>query len=150
MQLTVTIQGDDRLFAITDKLDDLIKNPKKPLKASGDLLVDEYQKNFPAEGSRLGRRWADLATSTLIQKARMGYGSKGILERTGTLKRGFDQELRRMYVRVFNPVGYYKFHQLGGGSLPQRKMISAPEKLKQQIIAIFSDEVRARLNNKIL
>ena len=138
----ITIDGDERLakkfsaigLYLTGKL-------KKPLGRAGDLLLEEFDDNFDSEGKTLRKPWKRLAPATLVEKARLGFGSKGILERTGKLRRGFEKKVKKFSIRVFNDVDYYKHHQLGGSKLPQRIMIRTTENIKQDIIEIFRKDL---------
>lgn len=138
----ITIDGDERLtrkfsalgFYLTRKLN-------KPLKESGDLLLKRFDENFPKEGKELRKPWKKLAASTVRQKVALGFGSKGILERTGTLRKGFQKKVKRFSVRVFNDVNYFKFHQQGSRKLPQRVMIKSTENIKQDIVEIFRKDL---------
>ena len=145
MSLAITINGDVRLAKKLNKLSAAIQNPKKALKEVGKFVISETQEQFKTEGTRLGRKWKELATSTLIAKARDGYGGKGMLERTGRLKKGFKSDLSKFKVRIHNPVPYYQYHQLGGTKLPQRVMLDTPERVKQEIVGIFLQDIKKAL-----
>lgn len=140
--IKITVDGDERLVKkfmainlyLTGKL-------KKPLTRAGDLLLKEFDDNFDTEGGTLNKKWKKLAASTLRQKAAAGFGSKGILERTGRLRSGFKKKVRKFSVRVSNPVEYFKFHQLGSSKLPKRVMISETENIKQDIVEIFRKDI---------
>lgn len=136
--LLVDIQGDKRVLGLLDKVQKKLDNPRAALTEVGGLLVSEFQQNFPAEGRRLNEPWKALQRATIRERIRLGYGAGPILVRTGKLMRGFRKEVNRFFVRVSNPVEYFKYHQLGGGYLPQRRMILAPEKLKQEIVAVLA------------
>lgn len=146
---TISIQGDKRILQITSGIKLWMKNPKKTMVKIGDFLIEEFQDNFPAEGSRLGSKWKALAASTQAQRARLGYGAAHpILERTGALKRGFEKQVKRLSVRVFNPVDYFQYHQMGGGKLPQRKMIDAPEKIKTEVVRMIQKDLGRKVKGK--
>lgn len=140
--MQISINGDERVIQLSSNMRGFFRNPKQALKKSGNLLVDEFDKQFQTEGSRLGRKWKPLAASTITQRARLGFGSGPILQRTGKLRRGFEQDLKRYSVRVHNPVEYFKYHQTGGRKLPKRQMIASPERLKQEVVSIVIDELR--------
>lgn len=142
--MQISISGDERVVKLSSGLREFFVNPKPALKKSGNFLVEEFDKQFQSEGSRLGRKWTPLAASTIAQRARLGFGSGPILQRTGKLRRGFEQDLKRYSVRVHNPVDYFKYHQTGGRHLPKRRMIAAPEKLKQEVVAIVIAELRKK------
>lgn len=149
MPATITINGDKRVVERLGKIQSFVKSPKKAFNEVGNMLVEEFQDNFPAEGQRLGARWEKLAKSTMIQKARLGYGAKPILVRTGKLMRGFKKQVTNLMVRVHNPVSYFRYHQLGEGHNPKRRMIDAPERIKQDIIEILRRHLDEALKGRL-
>lgn len=140
--MTLDINGARAIMAKLEKTVKAIKSPREALTETGEFLIKEFEDNFPTEGSRLGLPWQKLALSTLREKQRLGYGGKGILERTGQLKDAFSKDVTSLMVRVFNPTPYFKYHQLGGSTLPQRKMIVASENVKGKIYEIFNLFIR--------
>jgi len=140
--LHVEINGDQRVIDALNQMKRRIADPKAALGEIGELLMNEYDKNFPAEGSRMLEKWKPLAKSTIKERIRLGYGPGPILYRTGKLMRGFRMDLNRTMVRIFNDVDYFRHHQLGGGNLPRRRMILSPERLKQQVVAVFIKHLR--------
>lgn len=135
--LTVTIDGEERILRKFENIDSFVDNLEKPLEESGDLLIEKFDDNFKTEGRTLQDPWKELAQSTLIQKRRLGYGGKGILERTGNLRRGFEKDVQKFKVTVLNPIDYFKYHQLGTVNLPQRVMIKSTSQINQDIVNIF-------------
>lgn len=148
MSLSLTIDGDTRIINKLEKTKETLQRLEPSFTETGNLLIREFTDNFGEEGLRIGTRWKDLALSTQVQRARLGYGAAHpILQRTGNLMRGFRKEVQRFSVRVHNPVEYFRYHQLGGGRLPQRKMISFPERVKQEVVAVFAKLVRSALKD---
>lgn len=145
MGLTIGINGSKAVMARLDEAVRAVGSPKEALADSGDFLIREFKANFPTEGRRLGEPWAALAASTLREKQRLGYGSKGILVRTGRLMNAFAKEVSPFMVRVFNPTKYYPYHQLGGPNLPKRRMIIATENVKAGIYEVFNKYIREHL-----
>lgn len=142
MKLSIDINGDKRVLQTFEAMEKKLASPTKELKAVGDYAITEFSENFPAEGKRLNEPWKALAESTIRQRARLGYGAHPILVRTGKLMKGFRKDVQKFMVRVYNPVEYFKYHQAGGGHLPQRRMIIATEKIKQEIVSIFAEFLR--------
>jgi len=136
MGLSITIDGDTRLFRQMDSAAGKIKDARVFLGEVGDLAIREFTDNFDAEGKRMGEPWKPLAASTVRQKAMLGYGNQPILVRTGKLQKGFEKKTDKVKVVVSNKVPYYRYHQLGEGHNPVRRMIVASEKLKQEIIQV--------------
>lgn len=105
-------------------------NQLKPvLNDFGEYMV---KKRIPAVFRKQGlpRRWKPLAPSTLEEKERLGYGSKGILERTGRLKRSWRYKATQRTVKVFSRrssggVNIANVHQYGSRDrrIPARRML---------------------------
>ncbi len=84
-----------------------------------------------------------LSPATLRAKAQAGYGSKGILQRTGALRRGFKITQKGFgFVKISNPVPYFKYHEQGGPVIPKRQMLAVPNKSAKQVMKIFQKHVR--------
>jgi phage gpG-like protein len=100
-----------------------LKDPSRPLEQSIKWIYNDVEQNFKSEGKLYGG-WARLAPRTLQDKARLGYGGKQILERTGKLKKGFNWHMPKHTVATIdNKVEYFPIHQLGKRPVPQRKML---------------------------
>lgn len=142
MSFTIDVNGSKAVMARLDRTIKAVGSPKKALTETGEFLIQEFKDNFPSEGSRLGSPWKKLKADTIREKQRLGYGSAGILVRTGKMMNAFEKEVSSFMVRVSNPTKYFKYHQLGTEFLPQRKMIVASEKLKGKIYEIFNLFIR--------
>ena len=136
--LQLNLMGDKRVIQKIDRLKRKLRGLRPEMREAGEVLTEEYEKNFPAEGSRLGSKWQALRQGTIEQKAKLGYGAQPILVRTGAMMRNFRKQVRNYSVRVYNPTPYFKYHQRGDSPQPQRKMIVLPERLKQEVIAVFT------------
>lgn len=53
----------------------------------GELLLRRTLQRFDREEDPDGKRWVPLAPATIAIKRRLGYGHKGMLKRTDTLRR---------------------------------------------------------------
>lgn len=144
--MTITIDGDVRVIHRLEEAVKKMGSAKSALSEIGDVLLEEFDQNFDEQGGRLNEAWSELAESTKIQKALMGYGSQPILVRTGKLRAGFRKEATKYKVRVHNPVSYFKYHQLGTDKMPKRRMILFPERLKQEVMAVFTKFIHESLN----
>lgn len=150
MSLILNIDGDTRIIRNFDEAIRRIGSPEILLDETGEKLMQEYVDNFAEEGKRLEpKEWQELAEFTKDERERLGYGREHpILERTGKLRDGFRKQVSKFSVRVFNPVDYFKYHQTGTPKMPQRRMISFPERLKQEVIAGFTKFINYALNRR--
>jgi phage gpG-like protein len=141
--ITVTIdikglnKGSDYLGKIKDKL----KNKEYALKKVSEYLKDFYSKDvFASEGSVYGTRWAALAPSTAAEKSR-SYPGRGILERTGELKRSFRFTTSKDALQISNPVLYARYHQTGTSRMPQRVILDMKSEQAGKIASIIIREI---------
>ena len=137
---TVTIQGDKEFTRKLLLFKTKIKNPKKALKDTGNMLVKNYVKNFETEGRTLGAKWKPLSTFTVAQKVRLGYGAKKILERTGKLMKSIKiVQLNTFLVKISSKLKYFKYHQSSRPrtKLPRRKMIDINTSLAKEVTKIL-------------
>ena len=123
--IKVTIRGDKELNRSLKKVSKTISNAKPILKRISDKLTKYFKDSMKSEGVKLlKKRWQKLTPETLSAKSRLGFGSKKILERTGKLRKGIKRvQLSNSKVTISNKVKYYKYHQVGGKTLPQRQML---------------------------
>jgi len=68
MAFSVTIDGDTRVIRALDKIEKGVKDFRPLLGEVGEVLVTDFQKNFPEEGARLGKKWQKLSQGTIRQR----------------------------------------------------------------------------------
>ena len=137
MVMTITLdkrQVDIKLNTVLSGL----KNTKPLMKEIGQEAVTYFSDEvFQSQGREItGGAWRPLAISTLsARQRRSGYYKNApeatgkTLIWTGKLRRGFIDLVEATKVTITNRVPYFEFHQLGGGKLKQRKMLSITQKL---------------------
>ena len=135
--MTITLdkrQVDIKLNTVLSGL----KNTKPLMKEIGQEAVTYFSDEvFQSQGREItGGAWRPLAISTLsARQRRSGYYKNApettgkTLIWTGKLRRGFIDLVEATKVTITNKVPYFKFHQLDGGKLKQRKMLSITQKL---------------------
>jgi len=142
--MIVTITGDKVISRKIAKIQTKLKAPKAMLTRIGKNLVKYFQENMESEGVKLTKkRWKELKPETAAAKARLGFGGKKILERTGKLKAGIKtMSVTKDTLKVGNPVDYYPYHQLGGRKLPKRQMLG----VNTDVGKIVMDEVKKEIS----
>lgn len=132
MRFTFTIEGETQIDRTLARFADNIGDAS-PL---WDILADRFVKlearQFKSEGAYGSGGWAALSPRYAAWKAK-AYPGKPILERTGALKGSLTR--RPLGIEVLTPksmtigsgIDYGKFHQAGGGRLPQRRPVELPE-----------------------
>ena len=122
------------------KLDDF----SKPLFKASQMILDDVETQFRTEGSLSGG-WTPLKLSTIIDKAKKGYGGKPILERTGALKKSFYRQVnsRRAYISSRSPYfGFHQSRQARTTELPRRPMLLLTQSTKEKIVKEFHKFIR--------
>ena len=145
-QISWTIEGEKQLSRTLQGLSTSVKDFRKPLTQSANRLISVFSRDvFDSEGGAIAEKWARLSPHTVAQKARLGYGSKGILERTGKMRRSFDSVVESTQAVIGNTAEYFKYHQSNqarSGRLPRRVMMKLAENQKQMVVKFFQDYIR--------
>ena len=123
-QVRVTLNFEPSVGILARKVDTLglsVKSFREPLTdAVKKVVIPSIQRNFEAGGRP---RWRALSANTLAHKAKAGHGGKGILIRTGALKRQMSyintwtiNSESAMITDLPDKVWYGKVHQAGVGA----------------------------------
>jgi hypothetical protein len=145
LKVQVTISGDKQVIAKLRRLGDSLSDWSATLNNTGDYLMDIYSRlNFETQGGISGARWAELSPKYELWKAK-NYPGRGILERTGALRKGFEMSVSPKKLEIINSVEYAFRHQEGKGP-PVRKLINVNPAIKDQIINIFRDGIKQKLS----
>lgn len=130
------------------KLDANMKDWSDEFKKTGEYLKGFFSNEvFNTEGAVFNEPWAQLSPRYAAIKAKK-YPGKGILVATGKMKDSFRTDNGKTYVRVFNIVDYFKYHQSNKPRhvLPRRIMMKLDEKRKQMIVQIFRRGLQRQIN----
>lgn len=119
-----------------------------------------HRRNFTTEGASGRGRWAPLAPSTILERARLGYPPGPILKRTGALQRHVlstpavvrrtrgGAELRIAPANTVAGIPKYRTLALGGrtptgGRVPGRPMVTIGPEGAKRITSAISRSLRA-------
>lgn len=122
-----------------------IKDMSIPLENVGVKLLEFFGDTvFVRNG--IESEWPMLAASTVRARAmRSGYyknppiATNMTLVWTGRLKQGFRYSVGPNKLTIFNDVPYFRYHQLGTGRAPQRKMLGANQEIINNAVQIIND-----------
>lgn len=152
LSINFTIEGVEEIAVDLNFIGRELNDFSEPLQKSNALLRKAIAVNFKSEGVEFGEKWKELAPSTLKQKARLGFGAKQKLERTGRLKKGWKSQLSKSSLEISNPTSYFGFHQSNENreKLPRRIMLKIDEKRNAEIVeqfTIFLNKTTNRFGN---
>lgn len=122
--------GFEPMQLLLDRFSENIQNPQPMFEAMADEFASRQAANFGSGGGIWGA-WAPLSPRYAAWK-NANYPGQPILTRTGALRTDMTQrpfgveviDSKRMVVGT--DIEYAKYHQQGGGNLPQRRIISPP------------------------
>lgn len=148
LQLTWEIEGatelSRRLNFIGAGLSDWTPAFKRTANYLRSFAMSEV---FETEGAVYGNKWAPLNPAYEAFKAQK-YPGKGILERTGKMRRGFVRDYGPDFAMVGNTVPYFRYHQSRKdrtSNLPRRVMLKLDSERKEMIVKIFQEEYFKKL-----
>lgn len=137
MSIKITLQGKEKLIRGFDNVESGLSSFLQPMKRSSDMLMSQFDKNFPAKGALLGNRW---------QKRKRNYPHP-ILQKSGKMRKGFRDRVLPMRAEITNPVAYFRYHQLGTRQLPVRLMMKITDQKEKEIMDIFNNYVKKVTND---
>lgn len=168
LNVAVHITGLDnaqaRMAAIGERLMDFT-GALTSLAAKMTLFYEDT--NFNSEGAALGTPWVPLKSKTEDEKLKKWPG-RGMLERTGTMRKGFTSDITPQSLFISNDVPYFPYHQLGTGyggkvsfgigggggqhigrgrNLPARKMLGINTEIEDLIRTEIEADVRAKIDS---
>lgn len=143
-QLTFRFDGTEEWLKRLDNFRTTATNMRPVYEEFGAYMLRSIDRNFEAEGRP--NRWKPLAESTIRERIRLGFGRGPILQRTGTLRRGFSTQAGQTRLKILNGVPYYRFHQQdrnrNRGRLPRRAMVVLLDQDKAQFTKTFRKHIK--------
>lgn len=142
------VEGEVQLSRRLEGLSAHTRDLTAPFRSSADMLIGVYSRDvFATEGAVIGKKWQRLSPVTVAQKARLGYGGKGILVRTGKMQRSFTSIVASDRAVIYNTAPQFKYHQsnLPRRRLPRRVMMALAENQKQAVVKIFQRYLREQV-----
>jgi phage gpG-like protein len=148
LTMSIRIEGIDQSRAMLGRVRKVITKMEPGYKSVGEYLLELFTRDvFESEGAVYGRRWAPLDPEYSLWKS-TNYPGRGILEATGTMRRGFRGISTNEYLLIRNPVDYLKNHQNGIG-VPQRIVVDLQRKQRQKVEEILTTDIMTRLRKAI-
>lgn len=144
MQIVFEISGEKQVNRELLRVGEYAGDARPAFSAIADLIMDETAEQFASEGRHASGGWKPLADSTLREKARLGFGSRGILERTLDLERSLTVRGDANQILEIEPdaltfgssLRYGDYHQLGRG-VPQRRPVELTEDARRRVVKVL-------------
>lgn len=141
IQISWTIEGEQQVSRMLQKLETNIKNFSVPLNRISKTLVDLFSHEvFDTQGGAIGESWKPLAKSTLDAKKRKGYPATPLIA-TGDMQRGFKSLVSSDQAVIYNTQDYFKYHQSNQPrtKIPRRVMMKLGNKQKELVVKAFKE-----------
>lgn len=144
LSINIEISGDKEVIKKLKKIQTEFQSWKPELKQIGDFLKSFYANDvFETEGGVFNDRWKPLSPRYEARK-RKEFPGRGILERSGKMRRGFITKADANSLKLFNNLFYAQYHQKGRG-VPKRIMAQLDKKRQEQVTKLFKKGVIKRL-----
>lgn len=140
LEISGTIEGGKELSRRFIKIPEDIGNFKPVLFKIGREVRIAVDANFGSRGSLFREKWAP----------RKDNKPHPVLEKTGKMRRNFQQRLGDDFVEISNPTEYFKYHQSNAPrrKLPRRVMLKLDEVRKIFIIKEFQRHLHKAVTGK--
>jgi len=140
IELNWSIEGEKQISRRFNQIPDDVGSFKVPLFRIGRELRTSVDMNFNSRGALFGERWP----------SRKDKKPWPLLEKTGRMRRGFEQRLGPEYVEIYNTTDYFKYHQsiLPRKKLPRRVMLKIDQIRKVFIIKEFQRHLQKSVTGK--
>lgn len=149
LTLHFAIEGDvqlsRRLLLDAEKLKDWAPAFKE---AGGKLKSIFSGEVFETEGGAVKEKWQQLSPRYALWKSQR-YPGKGILERTGRMRAGFQYSWSATETVVWNDVDYFRYHQSNRPrtKIPRRVMLKLAEGQRTLVVRIFNTYFQKKVNS---
>jgi len=145
VKVSIDVTGDKELVNKLKKFKIDLSDFPSEMDALGRYFIRFFGRDvFVTEGDIFGERWSRLSSKYEFWK-RKKYAGRGILERTGILKSGYQMKSGKDYVSIFNDVPYAKYHHFGTSRLPKRTLIKIDDDRRKYIVDLFKQSVIGKI-----
>lgn len=143
-QLVISLDSEKLTKKLT-QIEQEIGDLRRPFATAGDKLVKSFANDVvEAQGRLSGGAWTPWSTTTIAaRERRTGHYSNSpertdlILVWTGKMRKGFERAVTSTTLIIRNTVDYFKQHQLGGGRVPKRPILT----INSAVVDVVVEEV---------
>lgn len=147
MLVKVTLVGDRELQGKLDKLGKSLYDFGKEFRGIGRDLTNYYaEKPYASEGQIFGQRWKALKPKYEEDKAKR-YPGRGILVRTGKMRKNYTFTSSQSAVRIQNKTSYFIYHQSAKSrkKMPRRLLFA----FNQEILGFITKTIKTGIIERI-
>lgn len=149
--LDFSVQWWDNLVRKLDITIWSLKDFKKPMSESMDIVKKSVDKNFDSSGSETSWKWAGLSASTKLARQkrwwyyRNSWGWNKPLVWSWNLRKNYTITTTNNSWKLEYNAEYAMYHQLGTRKMPKRKFVELNESTKAEISRIFQKYISEKL-----
>jgi hypothetical protein len=152
MKVSIVIKGVDKTVAKLNKVKDVLKNVQPEMEMASKYLLQILSNDvFTSTGQILGELWNPLTQERLRVKARL-YPGAGTLQASGKMRGAWRSDVGSTKARLYisdADVPYAKYHQNGGGRLPQRIIAKVTSGMADEVKNIFEKSITSRVRRAV-
>ena len=151
LQVQIKVVGSEETLNKLRKVGVQLNNFSTEFRKSGEFLVSFFSNEvFETQGQIIGESWKSLTPAVEFKK-RIEFPGRGILERTGHMRKSFKAISSSTFLKIFNPVSYFKYHQSGKPrtKLPRRVMLKMDRQRVDEVISIIQKGLLGRIRSAI-
>lgn len=147
MRIVFEVAGDRQISREILRVGEHAADAAPAFSAIADYMMGETAEQFATEGRHASGGWAPLKFSTLREKEKAGFGSRGILERTLALEDSLTRRNDPNQVLEIQPdslvfgsrLPYALVHQRPkpGNPLPRRRPLEFTETARRNVVKIL-------------
>lgn len=147
MRFRFSVEGETQIDRTLTRWADNIDDARPLWDKLADRFATAEARQFDSEGAYGSGGWPALSSAYAAWKA-IHYPGKRILERTGALRQGLASRpfgvevITERSLTVGSGLDYGRYHQAGGGSLPQRRPVELPESERREWVKLIGNYVR--------
>lgn len=148
LTMSLKLEGLPETKAMLGRVKRVLNDMRPALTSAGEYLLQVFSvEAFESEGSIYGRPWPRLQPAYSLLKSQR-YPGRGILERTGELRKGFRLSVGATHALIANAVPHGKYHQLGQG-VPQRIIVALEKRQRDGVETRVRANVMERLRRAV-
>lgn len=142
IRFTFSVEGETQIDRTLARFADNVGDASPLWDKLADRFVSIERRQFKSEGAYGSGGWAALSPRYAAWKAR-AYPGKPILEREGNLVESLTRRplgvevIEAGFMVLGSGIDYGRYHQAGGGNLPQRRPVELPESERRSWVRLI-------------
>lgn len=145
MQIAITIRGDKATIQKLEKMGQSFFNFKSEMEEIGTLVkLYAAGQAMASQGGVFNAKWPALSPKYAVWKAKH-FPGRGPLIRSGNMSRRYEFSAKEQSVTIRNAADYFRWHQTGTSTMPQRLSLAVNDIQKRMMVQIIDAGVKRKI-----